>query len=458
METGIVKVPHEKREFTFLDEVVTWFGAGVNTGSWFFGGMAAALGLPFVWTYGFVYLPLMMIPWAMIGWIAWKHGASTVVATIPVLGVKGSRVAGVGEFFGMIGWPSVNTFIAAIALTYVFKDMFGWAEYGSEGDTLPLAMGIGVTALVQGGVLVMGNRGIKYLEWISVILLVVLGIWATKIVFDEWDYSKIMAFDMPQAEHTWAFYLDLAFGFCWGWAMIGDFGRLAKTSTSATVGSWLGVNLGQGWFMIVGAIGVIGVVMKTGVFDPGNSDPSSTISALGLGTVALLIIFFATVSTNATVLYGAGMGLIGATRTRSPLKFLLFVAILQFATCFLPLFAESFIDYFQSFLGLIGGIFIPLWTLVVVDYFIVRRGQVTDDDLFMEGYSDDSSKSIFEDWHLAGWLSTAFGLGIFYLLHYVMTPLAAITTAALPAIAVTAISYLTLTLVMGVGRNTRRFA
>ncbi len=81
MEYGTARIPHDKREYGFFDQVVTWFGSGVNTGSWYFGGMAAAIGMSFVWQYAFIYLPLMMIPWAMIGWISWKHGASTVTCT-----------------------------------------------------------------------------------------------------------------------------------------------------------------------------------------------------------------------------------------------------------------------------------------------------------------------------------------------------------------------------------------
>ncbi len=151
-------------------------------------------------------------------------------------------------------------------------------------------------------------EGIKYLEWISVFLLIVLGLWITAVVLGQWNLREVMAVRMPEADRSAAFYFDLAFGFCWGWAMIGDFGRFGKTARASTVGSWLGVNLGQGWFMLIGAIGVIGVVLDTGIYDPNNSDPSSTIAALGLGTVALIVVFIATVSTNATVLYGAGMG------------------------------------------------------------------------------------------------------------------------------------------------------
>src|SRR5699024_4788234 len=167
-----------------------------------------------------IILPFMMIPWAMVGWVAWRHGASTVATARPALGIQGSRFAGIGEFFGMIGWPSVNTCIAAISLSYVFKHMWGWPAYGEPGAAWSMILGIAITAVLQGVIVVIGQRAIKYLEWVAVVLLIVLGIWETVVVLEQWDYSRLMTVTMPEAQHSWQFYVDLAFGFCWGWAMI----------------------------------------------------------------------------------------------------------------------------------------------------------------------------------------------------------------------------------------------
>ena len=52
-----------------------------------------------------------------------EHGARPSL-TIPAW-APWARLAGIGEFFGMIGWPAVNTFIAAISLTHVFGQMWG---------------------------------------------------------------------------------------------------------------------------------------------------------------------------------------------------------------------------------------------------------------------------------------------------------------------------------------------
>lgn len=454
-EYGTDQVPHDKREYNFFHQFSTWFGSGVNTGSWYFGGMAAALGMVFVFQYSLIYLPLMMIPWAMLGWIAYKHGATTVVSSTAAFGVSGRRLIGWGEFFGMIGWPSVNTYIAAISLTYVFHAMFGWAAFGSPGSTWPLVAGIVATSVAQGVAVVIGQRAIKYLEMVSMVLLVALGIWESVVVLHHFDFNKVMAVRMPTHTHSVAFFIDLAFGFAWGWAMIGDFARLAKSGVGATLGSWLGINIGQGWFMIIGGLGVVGVMLQTGTYDPNNSDPSSIVASLGLGTIAFLVVFFATLSTNITVLYGSGIGLVGATKSKSPKKYLIFIAILQFFMCFLPLMFASFVDYFEFFLGILGGIFIPMWTLIFVDYFIVRKRELKDEDLFAGVNPDGSTKSRLGDWNTAGWISAILGLGVFYLLNYGLTSIAAVTTASFPAIAVTAGCYLVLTLMFGMGQQSR---
>ena len=49
MEYGTAKIPQSDRSYGFFDLTVTWFGSGVNTGSWFFGGMAAAMGIRTSW-------------------------------------------------------------------------------------------------------------------------------------------------------------------------------------------------------------------------------------------------------------------------------------------------------------------------------------------------------------------------------------------------------------------------
>ena len=437
-EYGFEKIPHDARTYGFMDTVWTWFGSGINTGSWLFGGMAAALGMTFVLQYSIIWLPLIMVPWAAIGYIGYRYGASTVAVSRPTLGVKGSRLTGVAQFIVLIGWPSVNSFIAAMSLTYVFKEAWGWPAFGEPGSTMPMIVGILTTAVVQGVITVIGHEAIRYLERVAGILLLVLGAWITYIILSKWSMREVMNFAQEQPKYTVAFFIDLAFGFSWTWAQIADFSRFAKTANTATTGTWLGVNVGQGWFMLMGALGVIGVAMQTGKFDPNYADPSSTLAGLGMGLVAFLVLIFATVSTNVTVLYGAGMGLLGATGVRNPYRSLVAVAIIQLLLCFVPLIYGSFLAYFEMFLNVVGGIFIPLWTVILVDYFVVRKGRLVEDDLFSE---HGGEYHYANGWGTNGLLSMAFGLVVFFTLSYGLPAVAQYTTASLPTLVASGMMY-----------------
>ena len=123
--------------------------------------------------------------------------------------------------------------------------------------------------------------------------------------------------------------------------------------------------------------------------------------------------------------------------------------------CFVPLAFAQFIDFFTAFLHVIGGIFIPLWTIVVLDYFVVRKMRVSDEDLFAGENADGTTQSRLGDWNAAGLSSMVLGLVTFYALTYAFKDIAAVTTAGFPAIAVTGVSYLFLTLVAGMGRRAR---
>ena len=79
-EYGLTRIKPEERSYGFVDTVWTWFGSGINTGSWFFGGMAAALGMVFVLQYSLIWLPLMMVPWAMVAYIGYQQFENYVLA------------------------------------------------------------------------------------------------------------------------------------------------------------------------------------------------------------------------------------------------------------------------------------------------------------------------------------------------------------------------------------------
>lgn len=64
-EYGVERIDPKDRTFKFWDYVWVWFGAGINTGSWYFGGVFATFGLLAGMAMGWGFAPLIMVPWAL---------------------------------------------------------------------------------------------------------------------------------------------------------------------------------------------------------------------------------------------------------------------------------------------------------------------------------------------------------------------------------------------------------
>ncbi|MNP59258.1 putative allantoin permease [compost metagenome] len=112
--------------------------------------------------------------------------------------------------------------------------------------------------------------------------------------------------------------------------------------------------------------------------------------------------------------------------------------MLQLALCFVPMGFDSFLHYFESFLGVIGGLFIPLWTILLVDYFCIRGKRLSDRDLFAEAGGAYYGSS---GWNSAGIASLVLGFAVYFVLAHVFKDVAAQITASFPAILVSGLTY-----------------
>src|SRR5438034_1103680 len=122
---------------------------------------------------------------------------------------------------------------------------------------------------------------------------------------------------------------------------------------------------------------------------------------LGFGLCAYLIILFATISTNAGNIYASALGITNiATRWKMSMRRLLLVSsAIVVPLAILPLFETNFVFTYIFFLDFLGAIVVPLWTLTLVDYFLVKARRYTDDLFASEGG---------HYWYRGGWNWPAF--------------------------------------------------
>lgn len=381
------KVPFTDRTYRFIDLFFIWFGAGIVTGNWYLGGLFAAQGLPKALLYNFLINVLTLFPWAAVGYIAYREGTTTIGVTRMSLGTPASRT--IPSAYAMIfaaGWTASNTFIGAISVSYIMQTLVGWPAYLEPGGNWTMVFGIVILIILQGVFVGLGHNLIKWMELISGVAVVVLGIWMTVVIFQNYDLADLWAW-RPEAGSEYmsaVLIIDLIIASNLTWLAIGDFSRFAKTGKNAYWGPLAGLGLGQSWTFTLGSVGVIGAVLATGAFDPNRSDPSSTLASLGLAWMAFLILAFTTVNTNAVLMYGGGLGLNAMTKM-SARKGLWIMTIVCSLACFAPLLMDSFLTWVTNLITFLGGLVVPLWALVLVDYFVVRRRQANEEDLFAEG-------------------------------------------------------------------------
>lgn len=414
------KVPLEARAFSFWDHAALWFAAASLPAAWLYGGlMTGAYGLPGALILIFLVSTLTFIPWALIGYIAADKGASSTTLLRPAFGLRGSKLPSVFYLVFGFGWAAVNVFIAAISMSFVFNATLGWPHAFNPVAPFNYYMipSILIVCAIQGIFSTAGHRAIRLFNWASTVALVALGAYETYLVLKDVNPWTLLAWQPPQTltwslqgigglnvtyTLTFALLVDLLIAYNWTWEFIGDFSRFSRTKAAGTWGPMVGASLAQYWFFVTGALLTVHAFVATppDFSQPVNfaafSDPSFNAAKLGFGLGAYLVILFATVATNAGNIYASALGISNihpGMRMRFR-RLLLLAALIVVPLAMLPLISTNFVFTYIIFLDFLGALVVPLWTLTLVDYFLVK-GRKYHDDLFrVEGG---------QYWYWKGW-------------------------------------------------------
>ncbi len=454
------QVPVEARTFGGWDQFALWFAAASLPAAWLYGGyMTGAYGLPGALALIFLVSTITFIPWALIGYIAADKGASSVTLLRPAFGLRGSKLPSVFYLFFGYGWAAVNVFIGAISMSFVLSLTLGWPSAFDPAAPVPnyfMIPSIMLICAIQGFFATAGHRAIRALNWASTVALVILGAYASYIVLKDFDFGTLWAWRPAQPLSfaftagaigtsftytlTFPLLLDLLIAYNWTWEFIGDFSRFARSKKAGTWGPFAGASLAQYWFFTVGALMTVSALSagKAPIF-AAISDPSSNATRLGFGVGAYLIILLATVSTNAGNIYASGLGISNiATRWKySMRRLLLLSAVIVVPLALLPLLQTNFVFTYIFFLDFLGAIVVPLWTLTLVDYFLVKQRHYHDDLFLNEGG---------HYWYAGGWNWPAVGTllsgtVVYWLIAFGFPSVRETISAALPTIAYVVVVY-----------------
>jgi putative hydroxymethylpyrimidine transporter CytX len=360
---GIQPIPKSERNLGGWDFFLLWAGAAVSLAEIWAGGLIVPLGL------GLGLLAILIghfignTPFALGGLIGSRWGIPSMVSVRPSFGIKGSYFAAALNVIQLIGWTAVMLIVCGGAADAISK------FYGFSKPNLWILLSGIITTLWA----LVGHRIWKWLERISVVALLVLCLAMTYLIFKEYGWGMLSQIPR-QNEFPFMVGMDLVIAMPISWLpLVSDYSRFAKDSKSSFWGTWMGYFIISSWMYLIGLAASLATQ---------SSDPSGVIMNLmlkfGWAIPALVIALFSTFTTTFLDIYSTAISGLNIVPKLGERKGVVIGGVLGTVTA---LIFPSLLNY-EDFLLFIGAMFCPLFGIVLVDYFLKRRGSIALDDLY----------------------------------------------------------------------------
>lgn len=368
-EWGIEPVPPQHRSLGFIDFFVLWSSLGIGL---------------LVLEAGALLVPGLSLGWALLaalvgtvignfllattGVAGSDHAVPTMVLLRPVLGQRGSFLPSFLNVVQLIGWTAFEFWVIAVAANQVSQALFGFSSYGFW-----LAIcAIWCVLLALGGPLVVVRQ---WLEKFGVWLVYGATAWMTIYLFIQYDIPAL--FGQPgTGELPFLLAVDLVVAMPVSWLpLVADYNRFARNGRSSFWGTYLGYLLANVWFYGLGAL----FILTLQIAEPTPANLATAIMALTGGVVALLVVLVDETDNAFADIYSTAVTLQNVFPRVSQR-----VLVIVIGGVGLALAAVLTMGRYFEFLLLIGSVFVPLFGILVADYFVLRRRELDVEDLYRE--------------------------------------------------------------------------
>lgn len=363
-EWGIEPVPEKHRVLGFFDYFALWSSLGMGLLVLLAGTLLVpGLGLGQALVAILIGTALGVLLLALAGVVGSDNAIPTMVLLRPVLGLHGSYLPTLLNLIQLIGWGSFEIIIMAQAADSITKSLFGFSNY----FIWVFLFATFCTLLAIGGPLVVVRQ---WLEKFAVWLVYAITIWLTWHLFTHYDIGTLLRAPGTGALPFWLA-VDLVVAMPISWMpLVADYNRFAKKTREAFWGTYLGYFLANAWFYALGALFVL--ALKT-------EDLIPAIMTVTGGGVALVLILVDETDNAFADIYSAA---VSSQNVLPKAKQWLLATAIGFV-CFL-LAAAVPIGQYEEFLLLVGSVFVPLFGLLVADYFVLNRRKYQITELYRE--------------------------------------------------------------------------
>lgn len=290
---------------------------------------------------------------SMAGKIGSDHAVPSLIGIRPAFGLYGSYLAAALNIIQLIGWTTFEILILSKAaeqltnmhVTFVWNIIFG----------------VIITLLGIFGPLFLVKQWLsKFAIWIvyasSAIILVTL-------LFQ--NLPNVMSGEGKEMSFFVALDIVIAMPISW-MPLVSDYNRFAKTSKGAFIGTLIGFSITNIIFYVGGLLFGVGDISSIII----------SIQAILSGFI-LLVMIVDEIDNAFADIYSAAISSQSIFHNLNQRHLIIGFSIVS---TILAIFVS--IEGYEQFLFLIGALFIPLFGVLLTDYFVIKRGKYQNDMMY----------------------------------------------------------------------------
>jgi putative hydroxymethylpyrimidine transporter CytX len=372
---GIRPVPPEHRRLSGLDFAVLWGDLSVGLLVLLTGALLVpSLGFPTALLAIGVGSVLGCIPLALVGLAGAREGLPGMVLFRPVLGLRGSYLPSVLNIAQLVGWTGFEFWAMSLVANQMSVRLFGFSAYW-----LWLAVvAVLCTALALGGPILVVRR---WLERFGAWVVAGVALWISIRAVTAGDLHAV--WNRPGTGGYPGHFLlavDLVIAMPVSWLpLVADYNRFARHGVSGAAGTFWGYVTGNVWFYALGAL----LVLNAGLHDVTPAGLAQSIASLAGGGIVLLTLLVGETDEAFADIYSAAVSSQNLSDRIPQRAAVALVAGLGVAlAAWLHGRPDLGVGNYESFLLLLGSVFVPLFGVFVADYFVLRNRGYGEGDLF----------------------------------------------------------------------------
>ncbi len=407
-----------ERKLGGIDFILLWAGVAMSLAEIWAGGLLAPMGF---WL-GFLAIILGHVfgntLMALGGVIGSDHGIMSMVSVRPSFGIRGSNLAAILNIIQLICWASIMLIIGGRAGAMLGEPM-GGLPASNRFWILCIGLGTLLWALCTGKSI-----------WKLMQASAVVGLCLVLLLLSWKTYQEVGRLVIAAQPESMPFMmgLDLVIVMPISWMpLVADYSRFSKRTTTAFWSTWWGYFLVSSWMYVLGL---------TATLITGNTEPQiqmlQLMGRMGLVVPALLMVVFSTITSDFPDIYSATCSMLnisGKIGAKTMMWITGFVSIL--VALVFPM------ERYETFLFFIGAMFMPLFGVVLTDYFIIRKRKLDLEQIYKVG----GDYWYFRGFNLVALLSWAAGFVTYETIEILQIPVG----SSIPSMVVAGLSYYVVT-------------